>query len=668
MTEAAQPVTLPAAIVEDRHLAAAAELMAGAYEVIPRSAANGHLAGRKVLVWTDDPTEEPLQEILNAARPGVVMLMPDGRSPAQFRGIPFDTFKQQHGQHAIPWTPEICADLLADKAKRLLEEVYPLPKAVQPENTPETLVSDEPDEEEAARAALESVLEAERASVVWTVDPDSDAWAEPVDIFGGHLSRPVDLRYLPQCLADWVGDVAERMGVDPSIPALGALVACAGVADDNWKLQPTKRDTDYTVQPRLWGAVVGESSDKKSPALAAAMKAPEWVDAQTRDAATLARKDWAYQMDVWRDKRAQAIKQGAPEPAEPEEPRDRKLVSHDMTTEGARDFLLQNPKALLFADELSGWIGSFDAYRAVASGKDRAFWLQAYNGGRFNAERAGRSITVPNASACILGGITEDSMRMLAGKLQSDGLLQRMMIVCSQRATVGEDRAPNVDAMARYKNLIREIYNSPSLGVPVALTSAASDAWQQFAREMDVLKASDQFSPPIRATVGKYEGLAARLMLVCHLAEHAAAGTHPAPTLDVSAAERACNLIRFWLLPHMTEFWDRIMGGSEYTSDVMAIAGHLLAKGRLEFSMRDLRNDYKRVEKLGQAGRKQVMTALEDMAIIRPKRSERSRTIDALPAWYEVNPRFHEMNAEHAQRQREGRAAIRRLIYAGSGR
>ena len=68
----------------------------------------------------------------------------------------------------------------------------------------------------------------------------------------------------------------------------------------------------------------------------------------------------------------------------------------DTTIEAAQEILKDSPDGvLLYQDELSGWFGSMDKYSgARGAAKDRAFWLQAYNGGPYTVNRIGRGSRV----------------------------------------------------------------------------------------------------------------------------------------------------------------------------------------------------------------------------------------------------------------------------------
>ena len=84
-----------------------------------------------------------------------------------------------------------------------------------------------------------------------------------------------------------------------------------------------------------------------------------------------------------------------------EPPKQTRLAMQDTTIEAAQEILKDSPDGvLLYQDELSGWFGSMDKYSSArGAAKDRAFWLQSYNGGPYTVNRIGRgSLLIPNLS------------------------------------------------------------------------------------------------------------------------------------------------------------------------------------------------------------------------------------------------------------------------------
>ena len=93
-----------------------------------------------------------------------------------------------------------------------------------------------------------------------------------------------------------------------------------------------------------------------------------------------------YEVEVSEWKRS-GCKAGEPEPEKPRQPRCERFVVSDTTVEALADRLADNPRGLLLArDELSGWLRSFDQYKA-GKGGDCAQWLSMYDASVLRIDR-----------------------------------------------------------------------------------------------------------------------------------------------------------------------------------------------------------------------------------------------------------------------------------------
>ena len=137
---------------------------------------------------------------------------------------------------------------------------------------------------------------------------------------------------------------------------------------------------------------------------------------------------------------------GAMSSAPTDEPTLPQKIVNDTTTEALIDVLVANPAGLLcVAEELAGWIGGMDAYKARA-GKDRAIWLQAKDGGAYTVNRKGNGVTsAPRNAVSIIGTIQDDKLASMANTLVDDGLLQRFALVAITRTGDGEDLPDDAD-------------------------------------------------------------------------------------------------------------------------------------------------------------------------------------------------------------------------------
>ena len=109
---------------------------------------------------------------------------------------------------------------------------------------------------------------------------------------------------------------------------------------------------------------------------------------------------------------------------EREPPRQTRLMMQDTTIEAAQEILKDSPNGVLcYQDELSGWFGSMEKYSSArGAAKDRAFWLQSWNGGPYTVNRIARgSLFIPNLSVSFLGGIQPGSYASLRSTATTTG-------------------------------------------------------------------------------------------------------------------------------------------------------------------------------------------------------------------------------------------------------
>ncbi len=132
----------------------------------------------------------------------------------------------------------------------------------------------------------------------------------------------------------------------------------------------------------LWTASVVDSGQQKSPAQSVVTRL--LYERQGRDLAEhveqmneYQKKLANYERDLNDWKRIKGPNGDAPE--KPAEPICKRIMISDTTIEAVADRLQENPRGLLLdRDELSGWLGSYDQYRA-GKGSDVSHWLSCYS-------------------------------------------------------------------------------------------------------------------------------------------------------------------------------------------------------------------------------------------------------------------------------------------------
>ena len=133
----------------------------------------------------------------------------------------------------------------------------------------------------------------------------------------------------------------------------------------------------------LWLAIVGNPGTCKSHPLKLALKPLADRDADAYDRHKIDLMVWENEQ-AERKKQKPSKAQAAEAEATPPTPRPNWCmhVMTDATMEGLLSKLENLPRGVgMYRDELSGWWGSFDQYRA---GADKEKWLTMYNGGQLD--------------------------------------------------------------------------------------------------------------------------------------------------------------------------------------------------------------------------------------------------------------------------------------------
>jgi hypothetical protein len=495
----------------------------------------------------------------------------------------------------------------------------------------------------------------------------------PIDLFSevvtaGHVPMPAGA--LPAVIEAFARDEAGRLGVDHGPLALACIVVASAAAHGGWRIQPKEHDPRWTESPRLWGGLIGGPGTKKSPIIAAALRplvALErgWTEADAPAEAEHKIAEAVYQKKLagYVDKAAKG--EAADKPTKPLPPPRRRKVVQDVTIEKLGDILMDNEWGVIAVeDELAGWIASFDAYRdGRGTGKDRAAWLELYNGGRRAVDRVRRgSAVVPNWSACLLGGIQPDVIGRLAGKLADDGLLQRFIFAhVPESDGSGEDRAPEWAAVDGYRDVIGALAEMPAGEKPVTLGAEAQAERAKVEAMAGAVMALPTTPAAFKGHLLKWPGLFARLCLVFHLIDAAGEVTDELiptapPVLSAGTARRVATFMKQYLLPNATSLY-ALAGSSPATDHARWVADYILARGCNEISSRDIGRAYRQLREDTPA-RQRATDILVTVGWLDPVTQ---RPGQPATKWA-VNPLVHQLFADRAEQERQRRESERRRI------
>jgi hypothetical protein len=505
---------------------------------------------------------------------------------------------------------------------------------------------------------------------------------EPVDLWAD-TSRPAELPQgvVPEIIERLARGGGRRLGVEPGALAAAYVTAFGSLVPAGNRLQMRQLDTDWTVAPTLWFMVVGDPATRKSPLLSYATAPVRPVEAKWRRDFAAAQQRRRSVSSAPPEKTEGQLASGEPDQSseavfcggEGVEVGDvpfRQKIVNDATTESIGSLLEENPDGLLyFADELSGWIGNMDAYKA-RPGKDRPFWLTAKEGGPYTINRQGRGRTViPNCAVSVLGGIQPDKIRALADNLDDDGLLQRFMPILIDQRGRGVDEAPDQGLKAEAEELALALARSE----PNRLFkfSPEADAERLAIEDFAAWESERPSLPPaMRQWLNKLPNEFGRIALVFHFIEHASRIRQPEAAIPElisrETAQRARRFLMEFVFSHARAFYEGVLGRSNVDVHARWIAGFILARERVKVEARDIYRVYQPLKKPERRGDLlAAMYSLEMLGWVKPigvgRRGE--------PNWWAVNPEVHQRFADRAAAEKTHRAEVQeKIAQAGAER
>ncbi|MDY3563391.1 DNA polymerase [Gemmata sp. JC673] len=364
--------------------------------------------------------------------------------------------------------------------------------------------------------------------------------------------RPFPAEHLPDPVRAFVATVAAAMRCDPTYVALPALATCAGMIGATRVIRLKK---SWHEPAMLWAAVVGDSGTLKTPPYKRAVApvvAMQAAHLQAHRAAAEAHRAEAREYERLK-RRSTGDDPGDP----PEPPACPRIYSRDTTVEALAGLLVDNrTRFLIGRDELSGWLSSFNQYKAKG-GSDTANWLELHGLGTLCVDRKTgdpKTIFVPDVGVSLCGGIQPGVLRLaLTPQHFSAGVPARLLFAYPPKRPK-EWTEDDIDEPAEtaYHRLVRALAelepgtdaDGAPCPVPLALAPDAKPEWVRFyARFADRQAEADG---ELAAAFSKLEGYAARLALVHHVCRSVAAGTAAREPVTVDSVRAGIALAEWF--------------------------------------------------------------------------------------------------------------------------
>ena len=106
-------------------------------------------------------------------------------------------------------------------------------------------------------------------------------------------------KFLPNALAPWVDDIAERLQCPPDYVAVSAVVALGSVIGRRVGIKPQAK-TDWIEYPQSWGMFIGPPGMLKSPAMQEALGPLHHLEAEAAKENEIAREAYKANIDAFK--------------------------------------------------------------------------------------------------------------------------------------------------------------------------------------------------------------------------------------------------------------------------------------------------------------------------------------------------------------------------------
>ena len=497
--------------------------------------------------------------------------------------------------------------------------------------------------------------------VAATVPPLAPAieWDDPKPLPSELLPvAPFETAFLPDAVADWVMDIADRMQCPPDFVAVSVMVGLAATIGRQVAIRP-KRADGWTEYANLWGLVIGRPGVMKSPAMGEALKPLKTLEKN-------AFESYVAELDTYRavfddfelrtaaTKKAKSRKLEANPEAEltgsalktPVEPKPKRFIVTDSTYEALGEIIGANPNGVLVhRDEIMSLLKMLDRDENIAA---RGFFLSGWTGSEgYTFDRIGRNGARIEAVCLSLLGSTQPGRATayiapaLRGGAADDGMVQRFSL------TVWPDVSPdwqyverplNVDARTRAFRVFERLANLSHTNIGAAFDAIddcvyltfdnpASAIFAKWLTGLERLIRSGELHPALESHFAKYRKLVPTLALINHLTDGGTGLVGPV------ALNRAIAFSRY------LESHARRLYGAGLRQEVVTAQAILsrVSKGELAdgFTARDiLQNDWAKL-----TDREQVIAGLALLVEHAWLADRTVRTVGRPRTEYYVNPK-----------------------------
>src|SRR4028118_1446284 len=352
---------------------------------------------------------------------------------------------------------------------------------------------------------------------------------------------------LPQKLAAPIKELAAMLNLKPECYLAAALTQVSSLFKVGSQVM-LNRKTDYYCTPNYFAALVGESSQKKSPVKRAIIDRPmQPLREKAREEFRKAQQEYEEELAAYKSNKKKKSAEDEPQSPPPKPPRQKLYSFTKATGEGILYQVAEYPdQGLLYCcDELAGLFKSANQYRG-GKGSDDEDLLEYWNGTGSTVLRAsGTKADLDGLLLSVFGTIQPDVLAtLLKDCSDSNGKFARFDFVFQPLAAskLPEEDSGSFDLTPMLSSLYAKIDALPAL--KLELSPEAKRLFNAFYEATDKRRVEEP-KQGIRAMVGKMQEKVAKMAAIIHTLTCAFNDVEVSSLIPKTAVEAAIKFVKF---------------------------------------------------------------------------------------------------------------------------
>jgi len=346
----------------------------------------------------------------------------------------------------------------------------------------------------------------------------------------------------PHTIADSLLACAESCATSPTALAGTAKAILASTLGRMVLVSPKQGWEDPLL---VWVADIRASGDGKTPCMNLLSRPLHQAQYKSDAEFKAAREAWENAEG------AEKLTRG------PEPKWSRSYFASGLTLEGCRTAIEEGHGGLVCTfSELSAFITGQGQYKG-GRGDDREAWLVMFDGKPARILRAGKSLTIPESSVSVCGGIQPEVLVAVFGDkkavLLDDGTAYRFLFTYERSCNYELTKATwSDDHRAAWEGLIKRALKWADTrfesGQPPLILRLSDESWDCFSGfRNSTFAARDSFPPAFRGFIPKGTSYVLRLAGLLHVFEQLSNGEDISPVIDFETIQKAIAAVRFYL-------------------------------------------------------------------------------------------------------------------------